>query len=636
MRNTRIIALFAALCLVASCLACTKPDPGKDTSQAEPTTAAPTTAAPTTEAPAPETEPVTEEPGEPDAETAMNNFVKKLEAGNYVLAPKNYVKTTAYSPEQVTFINGEGSNSDNYAFFTLNGETFQGIIDKDRLVNVVFASRDNAIGAVERALPNYWIKASGGNMFELFYNNVDNALEFTSNDKTVKTTLLGLAGYPEIAIDLTEEVHMLLDKEDPDSVRFTAHVNQPENRMYHFNDLDLQITFGTGTSDPRVEAWLKDPVYPPTKTYWDELDVATLDQVFNRGYGAATVPFPRFASYALLFDESAYKDRTEIYLSDGHATEKDVEDYGAALLNSGFEAVSKTLDGNDVTVYRKLLRPQYNAYAELYPYYEDGFVLRGGMYYEDPEYDGLEAINKVLEENGFASLEETDNLGEWKATDVSRSRTESWAFFFDYLLYMPLSLEYQDYDAAKAYLTGYGQKLVELGFKETYVPGMDREEFTNPSESRRFRYTFNQDGTLTLEFKNEKVLTIEEATELMQEHGLPVPALHGEIGTRDLTRYQYEISSFTGLYLAVGQYYDSAEEARAFLDSYAAALEEQGFIYFNPAAVASNKHFCYLNEELRKYVAFDYFEGAAVSQIQFDFVSIEPEEDDLLHSILRR
>ena len=81
MRTTRIIALIAAFCLVTSCLACQKPDGKKDTTAPDSTTAAPTTEAPApSEETTPEAEPMTEEPGEPDGDRAMENFVKKLQA----------------------------------------------------------------------------------------------------------------------------------------------------------------------------------------------------------------------------------------------------------------------------------------------------------------------------------------------------------------------------------------------------------------------------------------------------------------------------------------------------------------------------------------------------------------------------
>lgn len=639
MKHFRIIALLTALCLIAACFGC-NPAESKDTTGADSTTAAPTTAAPTTEAPVTETptEAPTEEPGEPDAETAMNNFLANLAAANYVIAPEKQVKTTVYSPGQVTFINGEGSSSDNFALMTLNGETFIGSIYKDQIVDIEFLSRKNAVDAVDYALPNSWITVADGNIWDVFYNNVDDPLEFISNSAAVKKTLLALGGYSEVVLELTEEVHMRLDAENPKTVHFTAHVNQPENRMYHYDDLDITLDFGVADSDPRVDAWLANPVYPGTKTAWTRDDIATLDQVFNRDYGALAVPFPDFASYALIFDDTAYTARSEIYLSDGHATEKDVEDYARKLLDFGYTAVEDTQDGETVTIYRKLLREEYNAYADLYPYYEDGFVLRGGMYYEDPEYNGLEEINALLVENGFAALPETDILGEWKAKDLSRSQSESWVYFFDYNLYMPIMLTYQDLDAAKAYFEDYGRLLEEKGLVHTYAPGENCTEYRSANDFIVFRWTVNEeDETIRVDFKNEKSLTAEEVRSLLKAHGLPETDIHGNIGARDHTRYHYNIGQFKGLFLTVYQPFESAAEAEAFLDAYVAELDEQDYYYTNPQKVGSNRSFLYLNEDIRKYVAFDYFPSANGATVFFELVSIESDlEQNALEKLLHR
>ena len=38
-----------------------------------------------------------------DSETAMNNFLNRLEEGNYVMKAKDYLTTTVYSRDQVNF-----------------------------------------------------------------------------------------------------------------------------------------------------------------------------------------------------------------------------------------------------------------------------------------------------------------------------------------------------------------------------------------------------------------------------------------------------------------------------------------------------------------------------------------------------
>ncbi|MBR0373205.1 MAG: hypothetical protein IJH91_01610 [Mogibacterium sp.] len=586
------------------------------------------------------------EPQEPESETettdevtadvTMENFVNKLKTGNYVVDAGDYMKTVVVSPEQVYFAYDDDSTADSFAFVTVNGETFEGMRYDETLNNVIFVQPGNAIDSLGTLLPNGWIAASDGNMFNLFYNNVDNPLEFTSYDETVKRTLLGLGGYGEFALSRMEEVHMLLNDEDPTTVRFTAVINDDPVARIEYDDLDLFLQFGAAESDPCIENWIKAPVYPPTRTEWTEDDIYTLDNVFLRDYGVEAVPFPTFASYAMNFDPNAYDETLGIRVTDAHGTEENVEEYKALLVNNGFSEVPITLeDGSSATVYRRLLREDYLAYSQLYPYYDNGFVLEGGMYYDEPVYEGLPAISAAVEQNGYAALPETDVFDGWVSTDTAPSRSEGWAYFFDYNLYLTFPLKYTDLDSAKTYLEIYGAKLRSKGFVPAFVPGDANGKYESANGFVSFRYTFNDDDTVTLEFKNEKSFTAEEAVAMLRQHGLPETDLHGDIGCRDLSRYRYIIGSARGLFLQVFQPFDSTAAAERFLDAYVPTLEEQGYYSIDPQKVGSQKMFLYFNEDLAKYVAFDLIPEDSGASVNFDFVSIEPEVDSIMLNAIR-
>ena len=576
-----------------------------------------------------------DEPTEVTADITMANFVKKLKAGNYLIDAKNYVRTSVVSPEQVYFTYNNDSGYDDYAFVTLKGETFEGILDENALTEITFVSTDNAIDALTYLLPNNWITISDGNMFNLFYNNVDNPLEFTTNDENVKTTLLGLGGYGQLALANMEEVHMLLDKADPTSVRFTAVIHDiPAARIY-YDDLDLTINFGVAQGDPRIDKWSKNPVYPATRTSWTRNDINTFEQLFMRGYGKDTIPFPSFASYTLRVDDSEYMSASRLYITDAHGTEKDVEGYIQALLNRGYKRESVTLsDGNKTDVYRLLLREEYGAYIQRFPSYDKGFEMELSLYYDTPTYEGLAAISDVVVKNGYAELPETDKISEWFGTDTGKRRSEGWAYFFNYDLYMQMLLKYEDYDAALAYCQDYGNRLIEKGFVEEYTPDSNGAKFRSTNGSKTFRYTFNDDGTLAFEFRSEKDISVEEVKKRIVDNGIPECDLHGDISARDITRYHYEISEFEGLYLNVYQPFDSNEEAEKFLDDYVAILEEQGYYYTNPQVIGSYRTFGYLNEELFKFVGFDLLRGEDSATVFFEFVSVGGREESILGSAI--
>ena len=200
-----------------------------------------------------------------------------------------------------------------------------------------------------------------------------------------------------------------------------------------------------------------------------------------------------------------------------------------------------------------------------------------------------------------------------------------------------ITLTYQDLDAAKAYFEDYGKKLEEMGYIYTYAPGDNAKEYRSANDFVLFRWSlYEDDEMIRLEFKNEKSLAVEEVRSLMKEHGLPEVDIHGEIGARDLTRYFYNTIEFEGIFLTVYQPFESPEEAEAFLDELVADLDEQDYLYTNPRNLGSNRSFLYWNEDIRKYVAFDYYKSGTGATVFFEFVSIESQLEGLLETVLRR
>ena len=564
---------------------------------------------------------------------AMDNFVKKLQEGNYVCGEPQTMVTNVVSPEQVYIQYPHEGYPTIYAYMTLEGETFGTMIEYNVMDEVEFVSNKNAIDALGIVLPNYWYTSSGGNMYEYFYNDMEKPLEFTTNDETVKYTLACLAGYSENTLSLMGEVRMIMDSEDPTSVRFTAEMGSAG--MYKYDDLDFTITFGGAEGEEHIEKWLQNPSYPDVRTGWTRDDASTMGLVFMRDYGATTVPFPEFASYALIFDDSAYDEFTGMRLTDSHATEQDVEDYKATLLKNGYkEAQEEQEDGSTATVYRKLLREKYNAYAELYPTYNDGFELIGIMYYENPSYEGLSEISAVLQEHGFAALDETDVVSGWSSTDESRSRSESFAYFFDYDLYLPLALTFTDGEAGRAYFDAYADKLAEAGFHERYSAGEDSRQFENYDGSKTLLLYYDEydETAASVIFKSQDLLTAEEVNSMLDEAGIIRPDFSGPVGGRDQSRYRYEIAQFEGLLLTATQTFSNSAEAESFLDSYTAELEDNGYLRMDPEKLASNRQFMFFNEDIWKYVAFDYYPGDDSASVLFEFYSNDAAEDSVMLS----
>ncbi|MBO4862410.1 MAG: hypothetical protein J5535_05895, partial [Firmicutes bacterium] len=240
MKLRKISALMLALCLLIGCCACGVPNNGNSGNNSN--GSGNNSSVPDRELTPAEI-----------SDLAMENFIKKLQAGNYVVSSGNGLVTNAFSPEQVYFVYPHEGWPLIYAYMTLKDETFATYIEDNETGDIEFVSPGDAISALAELLPNNWITITGGNLMELFYNDVDKPLEFTSNDENVKYTLSCLGGYGQPALELMQEVRMVMDAQDPTAVRFTAEIL--EDGMYHYDDLDLTIKFGEAAGEPHIEAW---------------------------------------------------------------------------------------------------------------------------------------------------------------------------------------------------------------------------------------------------------------------------------------------------------------------------------------------------------------------------------------------
>ena len=134
------------------------------------------------------------------SEKAMENFIRKLDVGNYVVTGGQKAEVNVVSPEQVYINYPQYGGILSYVFMTLKGETFASeVYDDDKISDVSFVSTDNAIEYLGDMLPNSWKAITGGNIWDAFFNNVDKPLEFTTNDARIKKSLAYMGGYNERA-----------------------------------------------------------------------------------------------------------------------------------------------------------------------------------------------------------------------------------------------------------------------------------------------------------------------------------------------------------------------------------------------------------------------------------------------------
>ncbi len=557
------------------------------------------------------------------SERAMENFLGKIQAGGYVMDSAGFMKASVCSPDLVWFDYAEDDLYRDFAVMSVGGEVFQGFFTEDGMEDVSYMDEGTALDLSEKMLPSYWLEdeVSGGNIYNVFYNDTENPLTFVSYDDGVKNQVRSLAGYGEMALKYMHEVYLTMDAEDPASARLQAVVDDDEVARYYFDDIDITITFGEAQADARAEAWMKEPVYPEGRSGWTEGDIFIFNSIFLPGYGDQAIPYMPFASYALKVDEENFLSDDAVYIRDPHASEDDVKAYIDILKQNGFEEHAE----GDETTYRRLLREETRCWSSISLAYEDGLNLTARKAYDFPEYKDLEEINAALADLGIAPLPETEALTGFTAVDRKWEQTESWLYFYDYNAVLYVTASYSGEDQAMQYLKAYAEDLKAQG----YAPHDDSEGednvdyYQSPDESANFRWHFEEDGeTVILLYKAEKRLDASETQAILSKAGFPEIDFTSFVSGRDTGRF--EKTMYGRDYapsVSLSWRFDTAEEAESFLDTYVGLLEEDDFLRVPASDLGSSKQNGYTNEAKGLGVAFDFLpaEDNTETFIYFDF-----------------
>ena len=572
----------------------------------------------------------------PSSEQAMENFLNKLEEGNYTMNVEGYLKTTAYSRDLVYFDYAEDDYTDQ-AVMSVNYETFQAALKNGGVENVRFLTEGQAIDVAKEKLVSSWLDLSEGNIWNLFYNDQEEPLKFVSYDDYLKDNVRKLVGNRETSLRLMHEVYLIMDKEDPTVVHIQSEVDDDVVARIDYDNIDIVITFGDAEGNAAAEAWMKDPVYPEARTGWTEDDAFIFNSVLMTNNGDEIIPFPSFASYALTNDGQNFLMEDEITLRDSHASEEDVQNYIASLLAAGFtEVKEKAQDGNELTYYRRMLREEYQCYASLAVDYDNGFNLKGRKYYDCPTYDDLAAVNELIKACGFPELPASDAITSVSATNRANATIESWLYLFDYDLALYVDIPCEDEAVLKAYLEDYSQALQNAGFystdkdetdtqedainlmKEANKPtnlkamlGLEPDEMmATANEFADFRYHF-EDGKVTLLFKAEHYYTPEETSAMIAAAGFPQITFHDNeyFSSRDMKKFVKVVRGKDAKsYVSVNQTFANTAEAETFLTELEAILNAAGYDRENPEVVGSRKQIAIVNPTQDMIVGIDLFE----------------------------
>ena len=586
-----------------------------------------TTAAPAETTPEAVTESVpetTEGPSGPElSEMAMDNFLKKIDEGNYTIDAESFMKASVFSRDLVTFEYVDEAYKD-FVAMSVNDETFQAFLNDGELTDLAFVSEGQAIEAASSKLLNCWMdeEVSEGNIYNLFYNSTEEPLTFVSYEEAVKRSLMSFVGYGENALRLMQEVYLIMDDVDPAVVHLKAAVDEDLVARISYDDIDVVVTFGDAQDNPAAESWMSDPVYPEARTEWTEADLFVFNSVFLPGYGDKIMPFPTFASYAFVLDGENFVMTDEVAMRDSHATELDVLHYVENLLNDGYNQATETAeDGSKKTVYRKMLREEYKCYASIEFEFDDGVSIIAKKYYDFPTYEGPDEVNEVIVNRGYLPLPADENAAILKARDTANALTESWLYFYDYDLNLYVDVDYTDYDKVITYLEQYGQALLDSGF-HTVMADDEIDFYESADGFYSFRYHFDENNALQLLFKAERYISAEEANAYLTGEGYPALDITDPISARDLRKFEkVQFGADYKAYFTLGLSFDSVDEAGSFFDSYESALTDAGYGRVSPDTVGGNKPIAIYNEDTGMLVSVDFIEnGDGSALINYDFI----------------
>ena len=556
------------------------------------------------------------------SEAAMDAFLAKLSEESYTMKAPRYLQTNVCSRDLVWFDYDDEVYND-FAVMSVNNETFQGLLEEDGIGIVKFLGEGQAVDAASSRLPLCWLSddLSEGNIYNLFYNQQDTPLTFVSYDENVKRSVLSFAGYSEMAMRLMEEVYLEMDDVDPKVVHLKAVVNDDMVARINYDDIDVVITFGEAADNALASEWMKDPKYPEARTAWTESDLFIMNSVFLPGYGDKAIPFPPFASYAMAMDEN-YMMTDAVAIRDSQATEQNLADYIDLLKQEGFTETEITAeDGTKETVYRRILREEFNCYTSISAEYDNGVNITAKKYYDFPLYDGLDEVNAELTRLGYEPLPASDNFVKVAGKDIADELTESWLYFFAYDTVLYADIDFSDREEMEKYLADYEAVLAEAGFEPIYEGDSEEVSYYKSADGfADFRYMMLDDDTVSLRFKKDKVITPEEAGTLIAVAGFPAIELYAPMTCRNLTRFEkVQYDQDFKIYLAFDQNFETMEEAEKFLNAYEEQLTAAGFERVNPANVGSRKANAIYNEEKGLLVGIDVTEQASDVLVNFDF-----------------
>ena len=523
------------------------------------------------------------------SEQVMEKFIAKINEGNYTI-DSEMSTVSVYSQDlmMVTYADGVqgamdfGSMSIYDEEFDMY-ETFQVNLENsgDIFKYVVFVDKGRAIDVQSKQLLNYWVTATGGNIWEAWTSTQD-PLVYKSNSTYVRDSIQMFYVMGTSEVGSISNMTLTFTDENLNDAHLTFNYNKGTPAVLTG---DIHITFGGEIAyDQRLVDWMNDPnrEYPdPISKGWNstfQSDIFFILYTYSTKY-VPVVPFGSYAAVPVTDHLLDYNGNQFFRVHDYHAKESNVQDYANVLLESGFAPFEEK---GENWYYRHMRTkaddPAFMCYALINISYDDGLNIDIYNHYNRQIISSLDELNSYITLRYFPAFEESDAITGFNGFNSPLEASEGLNYFqnleTDGLYYF----HYEDPDAIDAYISDYEGKLVAAGFvKDESVQTADRFDYVTSEGQAKIEIYPKADNMVHMLISYEKFVNPVLGVYTLNSLGFPEIPADNILFIQDHTKYNnLSAGGNWDLYYKIDFEFEDADAATKVFNDYVDAVVASG------------------------------------------------------------
>lgn len=523
------------------------------------------------------------------SEQVMEKFIAKINEGNYTI-DSEMSTVSVYSQDLITVTySDEVQGAADFGSMSIYNEefdmyeTFQVNLDNsgDIFKYVVFVDKGRAIDVQSKQLLNYWITATGGNIWAAWTSTQD-PLVYKSNSTYVRDSIKTFFVMGTSEVGSISNMTLTFTDENLNDAHLTFNYNKGTPAVLTG---DIHITFGGEIEyDQRLVDWMNDPnrEYPdPISKGWNSTfqgDIFYILYTFSTKY-VPVVPFGSYAAVPVIDHLLDYNGNQFFRVHDYHAKESNVQDYANVLLESGFAPFEEK---GENWYYRHMRTkaddPAFMCYALINISYDDGLNIDIYNHYNRQIISSLDELNSYITLRYFPAFEESDAITGFNGFNSPLEASEGLNYFqnleTDGLYYF----HYEDPAAIDAYISDYEGKLVAAGFvkSETTYTADIFKRVTSEGQAKIEIYP-KADNMVHMLISYEKYVNPVLGIYTLNSLGFPEVPADNILFIQDHTKYN-NLSTGAGwdLYYKIDFEFEDADAATKVFNDYVDAVVASG------------------------------------------------------------